>query len=327
MGMRDFPSILRYGARGTGLWDGLLQGAAGLLCEAAEGALRPWQRQACGHCAGCALLRSGSHPDLRLLLPAALAGELGPRAAAGGADEAADSRAASRATAGREISIEQVRDLIDWAQATSHRGGLKVAVVHPLDAMAAPAANALLKVLEEPPAGLCFLAGSHRLERVLPTLRSRCLLQAWGRPDSVRALAELRRRGTEQPEAVAAWCRHAVFDPDPARGLQWTRRLVEQVAAGQAPQGEGVSTAVAVESLQKLGFDLLRCRAGLPALYLQGLDDTLRRLGGQGDAGAWQQWWRRLAQAAANADFPLHAGLAVQAWIVEWTHLCTPRAK
>ncbi len=327
MSLQDFPSILRYGARGTGLWEGLMQGAAGLLCETAEGPPRPWQRQPCGRCPGCTLLRSGSHPDLRLLLPAALAGELGQRAAGSGGEAPPDGRAASRGTVGREIAIDQVRELIDWAQATSHRGGLKVALVHPLDAMAAPAANALLKVLEEPPAGLCLLAGSHRLDRVLPTLRSRCLLQPWGRPDAARALDELRRRGTEQPEAVAAWCRNAVFDSDPARGLQWTRRLVEQMAAGQAPQGDGVAPAVAVESLQKLSFDLLRCRAGLPALYLQGLDDSLRRLGGQGDAGAWQQWWRRLAQAAATADFPLHAGLAVQAWIVEWTHLCTSRAK
>lgn len=321
--MQDFPSILLHGVRGTGLWEALLEAAAGLLCERAPAGAGPWQARACGECAGCHLWRSGTHPDLRVLVPPALAAELGSVPGAAAAEQGADKRSAS---AGREISIDDVRSLIDWAQATSHRGGARVALVHPLDAMAAPAANALLKLLEEPPPGLCFLTGTYQLERVLPTLRSRCSLRAWARPAEQLAQDELQRRGEGDAQAVAQWCRHAVFDPEPARGLEWARRLLRQAAAGQVPGSDGVSPAVAIEALQKITFDLLRARVGLEPLYLPGLERELGLLGRRGTSGAWQAWWQRLAQAARVADFPLHAGLAVQAWVVEWAQLCNSGA-
>jgi DNA polymerase-3 subunit delta' len=323
--MMDFPATLLHGSRGTGLWESLLEAGAGLLCEAPGRALVPWQARACGVCAGCHLVRAGTHPDLRVVVPAALAAELGLGMEDGGEGAQRQAQAAP-AAGGREIGIEQVRALIDWAQGTSHRGGPKVAVVHPLDAMAAPAANALLKVLEEPPASLCFLTGTHQLDRVLLTLRSRCRLRAWARPEPQVALAELQRRGQADAQAVLQWSRRAVFDADPARGLEWTRRLVRQLAAGRVTQLDGVTPAQALESLQKLTLDLVRVRSGLAPSYLAELDAPLRRLAGQGDTGAWLQWWQRLAQAARTPDFPVHAGLAVQAWVVELQQLCTSGA-
>ena len=329
MDTKDFPSILLHGARGTGLWEALLEAAAGLLCERAPRGAAPWQARACGECAGCHLWRSGTHPDLRVLVPPALAAELGlgsgqgASAADAGAEKGGDKRSAS---AGREISIDDVRSLIDWAQGTSHRGGAKVAVVHQLDAMAAPAANALLKVLEEPPPGLCFLTGTYQLERVLPTLRSRCSLRAWARPAESAALEELQRRGEADAQAVARWCRQAVFDTEPARGLEWARALLRQAAAGRQPGSDGVTPAVAIEALQKLTVDMLRARSGLEPLYLPGFERELGLLGRRGTAGAWQAWWQRLNQAARVADFPLHAGLATQAWVVEWMQLCNSGA-
>lgn len=324
----EFSGILLHGGRGTGLWEALLSGAAGLLCEEPGRVLVPWQSRACGHCAGCRLVRAGSHPDLRIVVPRALAAEwgLGSQEGEETAPTQGDAKADAKGTAGREIGIEQVRGLIDWAQGTSHRGGAKVALVHPLDAMAAPAANALLKVLEEPPPLLCFLTGTYQLDRVLPTLRSRCSLRAWARPAAEVALAELERRGEPDAQAVLHWSRHAVFEGDPARGLEWTRALVRQLADARTVQADGLPAALAIESLQKLTVDLMRVRAGLAPSYLPAMDAPLRRLAGQGDRGAWLLWWRRLTQAARTPDFPVHAGLAVQAWVVELAQLCIPRA-
>ncbi len=320
----DFPAILCHGERGTGLWQGLLQASGRLLCEAAAGPLEPWRRLPCGECPGCRLWRSGNHPDLRLVVPAALAADLGVEQ--GALPPNAQAAPAQARGGGREIAIDQVRALIDWAQATSHRGGVKVALVHPLDAMAAPAANALLKLLEEPAPGLWLLAGSYRLDRVLPTVRSRCLLRAWKRPSPKEALAELQRQGLAEAQAVASWSRQAVFDADPARGLQWARKLIEQLAAGGLPQPDSIELPVAIEALQKISLDMLRCRAGLDPLYLPGLDEPLRRLGGQGDSGGWQRWITRLAQASASRAIALHGPLALQAWVVEWSQLCTTGA-
>ena len=72
------------------------------------------------------------------------------------------------------IRMEQVRGLIEAVGVGTHRAGLRVVVVYPLDALQTEGANALLKTLEEPPADMLFLLVSHAPGRLLPTIRSRC---------------------------------------------------------------------------------------------------------------------------------------------------------
>ncbi|HJR71104.1 MAG TPA: DNA polymerase III subunit delta' C-terminal domain-containing protein [Gammaproteobacteria bacterium] len=72
------------------------------------------------------------------------------------------------------ISIEQVRAVIDAFALTAHRGVAKVAVIEPADALTIPAANALLKTLEEPTPDTYLLLVSHRPGRLPATIRSRC---------------------------------------------------------------------------------------------------------------------------------------------------------
>src|SRR5205823_7615954 len=73
------------------------------------------------------------------------------------------------------IKIEQIRGLEDFLNIGSHRGKLRVALVHPAEDMPEASANALLKGLEEPPSGAVFLLVSHRPAQLLPTVRSRCV--------------------------------------------------------------------------------------------------------------------------------------------------------
>lgn len=72
------------------------------------------------------------------------------------------------------ISIEQVRETIDALTLTAHGGGAKVVVVEPADALTTPAANALLKTLEEPSKDTYLLLVCHELGRIPATIRSRC---------------------------------------------------------------------------------------------------------------------------------------------------------
>jgi DNA polymerase-3 subunit delta' len=72
------------------------------------------------------------------------------------------------------ISVDQVRDVIDAFTLTAHRGGAKVILIEPAEAMTPAAANALLKTLEEPtPRGYLLLV-SHQPGRLAATIRSRC---------------------------------------------------------------------------------------------------------------------------------------------------------
>ena len=111
-----------------------------VLCEAAG-------RSACGRCRGCTLYRSGNHPDIKLL-------------------QIEEDR--------KSIVVEQVRELIDFYALKAHFKGPKLALIHPADAMNTAAANALLKILEEPPASGLLLLVAHRPNLLPATVISRC---------------------------------------------------------------------------------------------------------------------------------------------------------
>jgi len=73
------------------------------------------------------------------------------------------------------ITVDQVRRTVSFFGATAGEGGWRVCIVDAADELKQPeAANALLKMLEEPPARSLFLLVSHAPGRLLPTIRSRC---------------------------------------------------------------------------------------------------------------------------------------------------------
>ena len=178
-------ALLLTGRPGLGKRATALFLAQSLLCETHRDAL-----QACGTCASCRLYQAGNHPDLRILE----VGQEEEMPASGAADdEAGPSKKASR-----QISVEKVRTLTDFVTLTSHRGGVKVICIIPAEAMHPSAANAVLKVLEEPPGDTYFLLVSHQPERLLPTIRSRCFHLPFALPDAEPALDWLKGQGIEQ---------------------------------------------------------------------------------------------------------------------------------
>ena len=325
--MDDFPSFLLHGAVGLGIWDALFTTASAMLCEQTSPTeiLDPTGRniRACGQCAACRLVRAGTHPDLLALVPEALAPELGLTIAEG-AESAASGEKRSPS---KDISIDAIRQLVDWAHGTSHRGGLKVALIYPLDAMAPPAANALLKTLEEPSANLYFLTGTHHLDRILPTLRSRCRLKPMPRLEQDEALRILRERGVEDPKGVANWCRNTVHGADPGGGLDWVRNLLGALTtSGKHSRcvdaiGAPPSLPIAITALQKLNADMLRTQFGQRPMYLPADAAALAGLGKQAGAVRLQDFWKRLAEYRGSAHFPLHAGLTIDALILEFKQL------
>lgn len=92
--------------------------------------------------------------------------------------------ATDKKAAATMIAVETVRRALDVFASTPSDGGWRVCVVDSADDLNASAANALLKVLEEPPARAIFLIIAHQPGQVLPTIRSRC------RKLTLRPLAE-----------------------------------------------------------------------------------------------------------------------------------------
>jgi DNA polymerase-3 subunit delta' len=72
------------------------------------------------------------------------------------------------------ITVDEVRKLKNFFGMSATDGGRRVVIVDPADEMNINAANAILKLLEEPPADAVILLTSHQPSRLLPTIRSRC---------------------------------------------------------------------------------------------------------------------------------------------------------
>jgi DNA polymerase-3 subunit delta' len=105
------------------------------------------------------------------------------------------------------IRVEDARKMVAFFGSTAREGGWRVAIVDSVDELAREGANALLKVLEEPPSRALLLLVSHSPGRELPTIRSRCrrlLLRPLGENEVAHALAAATGRAIEESEIVQA---------------------------------------------------------------------------------------------------------------------------
>lgn len=105
-----------------------------------------------------------------------------------------------------EILVGEVRKLRNFFGLSATDGGRRVVIVDAADEMNVSAANALLKVLEEPPANTTLLLICHQPSRLLPTIRSRCRalrLGPLGPADMAEALAQVGANEIPDPAALA----------------------------------------------------------------------------------------------------------------------------
>jgi len=113
-----------------------------LLCTQPRGPLEP-----CGTCDGCRHVLRATHPDVHEVRPKGLL---------------------------RAIKTDDMLELIQQLQATTLAGGAKIGIIHQAETLRKESANRFLKTLEEPPPGTYFILITTRVERLLPTIRSRC---------------------------------------------------------------------------------------------------------------------------------------------------------
>jgi DNA polymerase-3 subunit delta' len=101
------------------------------------------------------------------------------------------------------IRVDDVRRSVSFFGSTASEGGWRIAIVDAVDDLQREGANALLKVLEEPPPRTVLLLVCHAPGRELPTIRSRCrrlLLRPLETQDVARAAAAATGRNPDEPE-------------------------------------------------------------------------------------------------------------------------------
>lgn len=287
-------ALLIHGPRGVGKLALAERVAQLLLCEHADPAARP-----CDRCDGCRWYLAGNHPDFRRLEPEAIAKlPPEPEEEEGGAAEAPARRTKQPSIV---ITIDQVRALADFLHLRSHRGALRVALVHPAEDLYPNAANALLKSLEEPPLGAVFILVSHRPARLLPTVRSRCVAVPVPVPPRHQALRWLASQGAENAERWLAFSGGAPLDAlkyaEEAAG--WERLL-------KAPDlvDDRESLERLAEALQKMAYDRAFSAFGLQPKYRTGAPGT-----SAAKAHPWLAYARKLGEDRQLTRHPVNPRL------------------
>lgn len=171
-----------------------------------------------------------------------------------------------------DIRVDEVRKLKGFLHLSSAEGGRRVVIVDAADEMNNQAANALLKLLEEPPAGVTFLLLAHQPARLLPTIRSRCRdlrLATLSSPDMAEALAQAGAE-TADPAALAALSGGSVGEAIRLTNLDGLANYARLVALFATlprldrPQALALAESVAGKA-NEARFDLL---LGLSDLFL-----------------------------------------------------------
>jgi len=284
-------AILLHGPRGVGKLALAETMAQLLLCEHKDPKARP-----CGQCDGCRWYLAGNHPDFRRLEPEAIA-KLPPQADEEEGSEPAPAKRTKQPSL--FILIEQVREIAAFLNLRSHRGALRVALVHPAEDLYPNAANALLKGLEEPPAGAIFILVSHRPSRLLPTVRSRCVAIPVPIPAHEAALAWLAKQNVQNADRWLAFAGGA-----PLQALEYAGEASnwERLLKSPQPVDDRESLERLAEALQKMAYDRAFSAFGLPPKYRTGVPAGR-------SARDWLAFARRMGEDRVLTRHPLNPRL------------------
>lgn len=269
--------------------------AASLLCETPLD-----DGLACGRCLSCGWVAADTHPDLRQLTR--LVDDDGKQA--------------------NEIRIDQVRALAEFLGVGSHRGGRRLVLIDPADAMNHVTANALLKTLEEPGDGLFFILVANRPDALAATIRSRCQSRLLESPSPEVAADWIKVETGCSTSEAQAWLAMAGGSPlqairfaEPAQASAH-RTMMDAIA--RLPDTSSVATADALQPfegrqwlplMQRWLLDLARCRLGGSPRYFPAQTARLLELSARTDPQRLADAGRELAGQYRSVGHPLNPRL------------------
>lgn len=210
----------------------------------------------CGACRSCQLIAADRHPDVRLIEP-----------------EVSD-----RGTPA--IKIEQIRRLLQDLSLSTYESSYKIAILKRFDTANLNAANAFLKTLEEPPAGVVLILTAPEVDTLLPTIASRC--RTIGLRPTPQPLIEetlMRRR-------VPADAAHLLSHVADGR-MGWAVQAAQDQTLMQARDRQLSTLHEAIGGGRVARFELADKLARKP----ETLPDLLR---------TWLSWWRDVTLLAFN---------------------------
>jgi len=314
-------ALLFHGAQGTGKTVFVEAFAKSLLCEQPTA-----DAHACGACLSCNWFDQLNHPDYRRVRPEALEDELAD-------DDAGEEKKSAKATRApsKEIKIDQIRALADFMNVSTHRSGMRIVVLYPAEALNTAAANALLKTLEEPPPATMFLLLSNRLDRLLPTILSRCRKFALAAPGREAALAWLQQQGVKDADVWLAEQGGAPLAALEAAQGEY-REILDELLRHLAQPGidsalkaadkfQKVPVAELVGWLQRWLYDLFALMSAGQVRYYPRHARALEKLAARTDVMVLSRALKGMGERRAIADHPLSAKLFIEEMLLDYAGL------
>lgn len=257
-------AVLVQGDQGVGI-EFLAQSIAHLrLCR------EPLDK-ACGQCKSCLLMKSGTHPDIKILEPSG---------------------------AGQVIKVDQIREAVVFLSQTPQISDWKVVWVTEAHRMNHNAANALLKVLEEPPGNSLLILVTDRPQILLPTVRSRCrkLMVPLPSETETRAYCSTEAVSEQQLESLLP-----ILGLRPTKICEWSKEghlsQWQTLEKGLEQFGQnGITTMALTDSLKDIALsDIL-------AWLMQMAAGRSRSVSGTPVDRAWLSLYDRLAAMHQDAE-------------------------
>lgn len=304
-------ALLLRGRAGTGKQDFALNVAKAILCAQASAL-----QAACGHCPSCHWFNEGTHPDFMLI---------GPEDA-----ETADDVVKKKTAKKTQISVAKIRQLLDYLTLTSHQvNAYRVIIIAPADMLNGAAANALLKVLEEPPANTLFLLVTSKPQRLLATITSRCQAVDLLLPSRAEALEWLQQQAINHAENALDLAGGApLLALQIAEEGETSANLLKHLALGAkldpfacAPLFLALGMERAIETLQKWLFDLQSCKLANSLRYHAAQANALQALAKSVNLRLLLSFQDKLIEARKTANHPLSNEAQLENLLLQYAQL------
>jgi DNA polymerase III subunit delta' len=304
-------ALLLRGRAGTGKQDFALDVAKAILCSQASE-----QQQACGTCPSCTWFAEGTHPDFVLI---------GPEDA-DNTEELSKKKASKKS----QISVARIRQLLDYLMLSSHQvNGYRVIVISPADMLNGASANALLKMLEEPPAKTLFLLVTSQPQRLLATITSRCQAIDMPLPSSADALAWLKIQQVNHAENLLDLAGGApLLALQIAEEGEVSATLIKHLALGAkldpftcAPLFLGLGMERAIETLQKWLFDIQAYKLAQGLRYHAQQANALQVLTKSVNLSLLFSFQDKLLSAKKTANHPLSNEAQLENILLQYTQI------
>lgn len=306
-------ALLLRGQSGIGKQAFAISLSQAMLCEKVNSA-----HQACGACPSCGWFEQDNHPDFRLISPEQ--------------DVSKDDEVGTKSTKKRtQIVIEQIRGLSDFLSLSSHKSdGVRIVLIHPAEGLNTAAANALLKMLEEPPPNVIFILVAHHAHKILPTIMSRCQKIDMPVPSTDDALACMRKEGIQSAEVLLSYAGGSplMAIDEIEEGVLTSIQICKLLSFGAKSDVFQLSTAClalgmenAVSALQKWSYDLLLCHFTQEVRYHPSQEGVVKKLAQQIHLSQLLDFQKMLGDAKKSANHPLNNELQLERLFLHYTQI------